>query len=116
MNSVDSYLLSQLGITIPTKNNLQKIYNIRLSDIIGARLNPAIYNPNTIALKSIQQSSTLPKKHLSEIVVSNISGDWGKDESEDADNHTKCLVIRATEFDNKYNSHKISSNKNRQAQ
>lgn len=103
LDSIDSYLLSQLGITIPTKDYSQKIYKIKLSDIIGARLNPAIYNPNTIALKNIQQFNILPKKYLSEIVLSNIAGDWGKDEYEVADNYTKCLVIRATEFDNRYN-------------
>jgi len=103
LDSVDSYLLSELGITIPTKDDSQKTYKVKLSDIIGARLNPAIYNPNAIALRSIQQTNTLPKKYLSEIVESNIAGDWGKDESEVVDNYTKCLVIRATEFDNKYN-------------
>ncbi len=103
LDSIDNYLLSQLGITLPTKDNSQKIYKVKLSDIIGTRLNSAIYNPNTIALKNIQQSQTLPKKHLSDIVISNIAGDWGKDEAEIADNYTKCLVIRATEFNNRYN-------------
>lgn len=98
LDSVDSYLLAQLGITIPTKDDSQKIYKVKLSDIIGAQFNPVIHNPNTIALKRIQHSNTLPKKHLSEIVVSSIAGDWGKDEAETADNYTRCLVIRATEL------------------
>ena len=103
LDSIDDYLLSQLGIILPTKEATQKIYKVKLSDLLGSRLNPAIYNPNTIALKNIQQSNTLPKMHLADMVISNIAGDWGKDESETADNYIKCLVIRATEFDNKYN-------------
>lgn len=103
LDSIDDYLLSQLGIVLPTKEATQKIYKVKLSDLLGSRLNPAIYNPNTIALKNIQQSNTLPKMHLADMVISNIAGDWGKDESETADNYIKCLVIRATEFDNKYN-------------
>lgn len=103
LDSIDDYLLSQLGIILPAKEATQKIYKVKLSDLLGSRLNPAIYNPNTIALKSIQQSNALPKMHLADMIISNIAGDWGKDESEIADNYTRCLVIRATEFDNKYN-------------
>ncbi|MCH5335403.1 MAG: restriction endonuclease subunit S [Alistipes sp.] len=103
LDSIDDYLLSQLGIILPAKEATQKIYKVKLSDLLGSRLNPAIYNPNTIALKSIQQSNTLPKMHLADMIISNIAGDWGKDESEIADNYTRCLVIRATEFDNRYN-------------
>lgn len=103
LDSVDDYLLSQLGIILPTKEATQKIYKVKLSDLLGARLNPARYNPNTIALNNISQSNTLPKMHLADMVISNIAGDWGKDESEITDNYTRCLVIRATEFDNRYN-------------
>ena len=56
-------------------------------------------------LKHSLLKSCYPKLKLKDLVTNSSSGEWGKDELEeiDEDKYTKCLVIRATEFDNTYN-------------
>ncbi len=104
LESIDAYLLEQLNISLPEAHKGELFFNVNISDIIGERLNPFSYNIKTLALKKMIEFSTLDKKRLNEMTLSSISGDWGIDESlETANDYTKCLVIRATEFDNKYN-------------
>ena len=42
---------------------------------------------------------------MKSIILKSVSGDWGIDDSDNynADEFVRCLVVRATEFDNKYN-------------
>ena len=42
---------------------------------------------------------------LKSIIIQSVSGDWGLDDKEsyNEDDFIRCLVIRSTEFDNKYN-------------
>lgn len=40
---------------------------------------------------------------LSEVIVEDVSGNWGMDEGETDDELIDFLTIRATEFDKKYN-------------
>lgn len=135
LQSIDDYLLGELGITLPKKtafyndyvccepeavyytvndtfldrNNelVQKgqIFITKFSEVTGGRLDPKLYSTEVKELKRAIAHSKYQTKPLSYFVVSDCSGDWGKDESDNVeeDKYTKCLVIRATEFDNTYN-------------
>lgn len=104
LDHIDVYLLERLNLSLPETHKRELSFNVNFSDIIGERLNPFSYNIKTLTLKKMIESSALDKKRLSEMILSSISGDWGIDENiETANDYTKCLVIRATEFDNKYN-------------
>lgn len=108
LNSIDDYLLGELGIELP-EMDLQKIQDrvfiVRFGEICNGRFDPKLYS---IPVKQLKQSlylSPFDKQPLKYYIKNNCSGEWGKDESEEVDDnkYTKCLVIRATEFDNTYN-------------
>ena len=108
LNSIDDYLLGELGIKLP-EMDLQKIQDrvfiVRFGEICNGRFDPKLYS---IPVKQLKQSlylSPFDKQPLKYYIKNNCSGEWGKDESEEVDEnkYTKCLVIRATEFDNTYN-------------
>jgi hypothetical protein len=109
--SIDTYLLNELGITLPEKDtSLQSRINtnVRLKDITGSRFDPMLYDKNTIALKeaiiNVNEDKFITKP-LKKFVIKSVAGDWGLDENDNVINEEfeKCLVIRATEFDNDYN-------------
>ncbi len=109
--SIDTYLLNELGITLPEKDtSLQSRINtnVRLKDISGSRFDPMLYDKNTIALKeaiiNVNEDKFITKP-LKKFVIKSVAGDWGLDENDNIINEEfeKCLVIRATEFDNDYN-------------
>jgi restriction endonuclease S subunit len=55
-------------------------------------------------LKEAIKNSTYNKIALKDLIIHSISGDWGIDEKDNPiENYIKCLVIRATEFDNIFN-------------
>ncbi len=106
LNSIDEYLLSELGITLPEKDNsLQnRIFKTSLSKVSGGRFDPKLYDNNTQALRSAISKSNFKTSKLKDFIIQSFAGDWGKDEKEKlGENYSKCLVIRATEFDNQYN-------------
>ncbi len=104
IKSIDSYLLNQLGILLTDSHERQLAFRVKISDIIGERLNPLSYNAKTMKIKELIASNRLSKKSINDMLVLSVAGDWGIDEDEKStDDYTKCLVIRATEFDNVYN-------------
>lgn len=107
LDSIDTYLLSELGITLPETTERQLAFKVRISEMLGSRLDSRSYNAKTIALKEMIENYDGDKIKLRDVVLSSIAGDWGIDESEVTDDkaneYEKCLVIRATEFDNKHN-------------
>jgi len=111
LESIDTYLLNGLGINLPEKDiSLQSRINtnVRLKDISGSRFDPMLYDKNTIALKDAITNideNKFSAKPLKQFVIKSIAGDWGLDENDNIinDEFEKCLVIRATEFDNDYN-------------
>lgn len=103
LQSIDTYLLRHLGIVLPEINSSisNRIFTVNFSDVTGNRVDPKLYDISTRLLKKAIASSDFRKVRLREIIVQSISGDWGKDPDEElSDDYTKCLVIRATEFDN----------------
>ena len=110
--SIDTYLLKELGITLPEKeSSLQsRIFRTMYSEVSGGRIDPKLYDNTTIGLKNAIKNvdsakfKALPLKYF---ISQSFAGDWGFDENEsaelDLDKYEKCLVIRATEFDNDFN-------------
>ncbi len=108
LNSIDDYLLGELGIELP-EMDLQKIQDrvfiVSFGEICNGRFDPKLYSIPVKQLKQSLNMSPFDKQPLKYFIKNNCSGEWGKDESEEVDEnkYTKCLVIRATEFDNTYN-------------
>jgi restriction endonuclease S subunit len=107
LSNIDNYLLGELGINLPEppENTLKnRMFRVSLKDISGGRFDPKLYDNNTQAIRNAIKGTTFNKPKLKELVTHSVAGDWGKDEKENlVDNYKRCLVIRATEFDNLYN-------------
>lgn len=108
LSSIDDYLLAELGIKLPETESqtLQdRIFAVHFSEICNGRFDPKQYSKSVKQLKQSLYMSPFDKQPLKNFIKSSCSGEWGKDESEEVDEnrYTKCLVIRATEFDNTYN-------------
>ena len=80
-----------------------------LSEVTGKRIDPKGYDIKTKLLKSSIDNIDSKKfivQPLKSFIIQSIAGNWGideKEEIEDNEEYQKCLVIRATEFDNQYN-------------
>jgi type I restriction enzyme S subunit len=106
LESIDAYLLAQLGITLPEQDNSLKnrIFTTTFSEVVGGRIDPKLYDNNTTALKGAIENNSFKNVPLKSLLTQSAAGDWGKDENEDIGvDFVRCLVIRATEFDNQYN-------------
>lgn len=108
LSSIDTYLLNVLGIKLqePKPQLLQdRMFVVCFDEVNGGRLDPKLYSGSTKQLKQSLNESPFGKQPLKDFITDGCSGEWGKDESEEVneDKYTKCLVIRATEFDNIYN-------------
>ncbi len=71
-------------------------------EITGGRFDTKPYDENTKKIKHAIINSRFPLTSLNSLIMESCAGDWGIDENENRE-YKKCLVIRATEFDNKYN-------------
>ena len=108
IKSIDTYLLNELGIILPKKDNSLKnrIFITNLNKVSGGRYDPKLYDNNTTALKNaiLELDSNIAKViQLSDYIVESVAGDWGIEFDDESEDYTKCLVVRATEFDNIYN-------------
>lgn len=106
LESIDKLLLDKLKIQIQGfKNNLQnRIFFSSANEITGNRFDPKLYSAETKAIKNAILNGSYDTVHLSDYIIQSYAGDWGKEDSGlPIENHTKCLVIRATEFDNIFN-------------
>lgn len=106
LDGIDGYLLNELGISLPEQDNRleKRIFTVPLSEVTGGRLDPKLFDRSTKRIRTVISQSPLNKTSLKKLITQSISGDWGDDESNNlGDEYLKCLVIRATEFDNEYN-------------
>ena len=106
--SIISYILDELGISMPNSNTQtlkDRIFIVEFNEISGRRYDPKLYSTSISNLKQSLFKSPFKKQPLKDFISYSTCGYWGKDEEEKLDEkkHTKCLVIRATEFDNTYN-------------
>ena len=108
LQSIDDYLLSELGIQLPEAKSQtiqDRMFVVNFSEVSGGRFDSKLYSNAIKQLKQSLFTSPYEKQPLNYFIKSSCSGEWGKDETEEVDEskNTKCLVIRATEFDNTYN-------------
>lgn len=109
LESIDTYLLNELGITLPAKENSLKarIFTTKFSEVSGDRFDPKLYDNTTTDLKNAIKNvdnKTFVIKRLKDLLIESVAGDWGVDDEESGmAGYTKCLVIRATEFNNEFN-------------
>ena len=106
--SIDDYLLEELGITLPEPpdNCLKnRVFKTNIKEISGGRFDPKLYTPQSKALYMSLFTTKYKYNTLKAILTQSISGDWGSDVVDiyNTNEIVKCLVIRATEFDNNYN-------------
>jgi restriction endonuclease S subunit len=105
LNSIDEYLLNELGIKIPAKDNSlpNRIFTTTFKKVSGNRIDPKIYSKHSQALIASIDKSKYPATALKNLIIHTVAGDWGIDENIIDEDYEKCLVIRATEFDNNFN-------------
>jgi hypothetical protein len=107
LEGIDNYLLNELGITVPEKDQSidSRIFTTCYKKISGKRFDPKLFDKHSQNLFAAIEGAKYPKSKLKEIIIQSVAGDWGLDENAPVkeEYYTKCLVIRATEFDNLYN-------------
>lgn len=103
--SITKSFADSIDIKIP--NNSSDVYSaIKLLFIKNndtRRMDPKCYSKKFEILRKEIASSPYKKYTLSELILSNISGDWGKDDNVTDENSVRCLVLRSTEISNKHN-------------
>ena len=107
LDSIDAYLLDELGISLPEfKTDLKsRMFYIPFNELIEKRIDPKKYSPNVKQLYDSIKQSYYSSHPLIQYVADYCSGEWGLDGDVDEvpDDYVKCLTLRATEIDNQYN-------------
>lgn len=107
--SIDEYLLGELGVTLPKVDFQElddRLFVVRFRDVMGNRFDPKSYCKKKNKLLEVIQKTSYDKYPLITFIENECSGEWGEDAEEtklDLSQYTKCLVLRSTEFDNRYN-------------
>ena len=108
LSSIDEYLLNELGIKLPQpgENTLKsRMFTTTIKEITGGRFDPKLYStPSKNLIKALYETK-FKHQPLKTVIIKSNAGDWGIDDKElfDENEFVRCLVIRATEFDNKFN-------------
>ena len=79
---------------------------LELSQIMGNathRLDPKCYDKKFQVMRNELNRTHYPTYKLKDLIIDIIGGDWGIAPEETSETYTKCLVLRATEIDNKDN-------------
>jgi hypothetical protein len=81
------------------------MFTTSLKSLSGGRFDPKLYSQQTKDLINSLNKTKFNYQSLKSIIIQSCSGDWGEDDKVKFDEHefVRCLVIRATEFDNKFN-------------
>lgn len=106
LDSIDDYLLKELGITIPNVNRglENRMFYSSYNEIMGNRIDPKKYSSEVRNLYVSIEASPYHKAILYSLITECCSGDWGvEDDGKLHEDYIKCLVLRATEIDNQYN-------------
>jgi len=105
---ITGFLLEELGIQFPQQENdgtQYRAFKTRFSKVTGNRFDPKRYSKETENLYNAIESARYDKVPLKSLITHSVAGNWGNDpvESYNEKLWEKCLVIRATEFDNDFN-------------
>ena len=107
LSSIDDYLLAELGIKVPDVDNSlpSRMFTVQASELSGGRFDAYRNKVYFQELQKVLENHTNGSVPLKKYTKNMASGQWGVDEEDgyDRDIYTKCLVIRATEFDNNGN-------------
>ena len=107
LDSIDDYLLEELGITIPSVDDglKNRIFLSSFSKIEGNRLDPKKYSTKVRNICAAIRNADYEIEELNRFIVDICSGDWGTEDCEiyNKDAHIRCLTLRGTEIDNQYN-------------
>ena len=107
LDSIDDYLLAELGIDVPDVDNSlsSRMFTVQASELSGGRFDAYRNKVYFQELQKVLENHTNGSVPLKKYTKNMASGQWGVDEEDgyDRDIYTKCLVIRATEFDNNGN-------------
>jgi len=106
LNSIDSYVLNELGIILPkSKTDLNdRVFYISYNNLTGKRLDPKKYSLQVQQLLDSINAARFETRALNSFVRESCSGDWGIEDSDTIpEGYARCLTLRATEIDNQYN-------------
>ena len=107
LDSIDDYLLKELGIIIPSVDDglKERIFLSSFSNIESNRLDPKKYSIKVRNICAAIRNADYEIEELNRFIVDICSGDWGIEdcESYNKDTHIRCLTLRGTEIDNQYN-------------
>lgn len=107
IDGIDDYLLKELGVVLPVKDITieARMFTTSFLKVSGKRFDPKLFDTHSQNLLASIEQSKFPKIPLKQMLIKSVAGDWGLDENTAVkeDDYSKCLVIRATEFDNLYN-------------
>lgn len=104
---IDEYLLNELGIALPQKDNslANRIFKTSFQKVTGNRFDPKLYDIHSQRLFQAIEDAKYLKVPLKHLIIQSFAGDWGLDENKEVSeqDYKRCMVIRATEFDNDFN-------------
>lgn len=106
LDSINDYLLHELSIVMPEENENtleNRMFYIKSPNILGGRFDPRKHSAKFKKIFDAVEYSSIPKVQLKKVIVDSVSGNWGLEDNGSDDSLIKCLTIRATEFDNRYN-------------
>ncbi len=102
LDSINDYVLSELGITIPEFQN-RMTFTVPSADVQGGRLDPRFYSDIYEVLEKSIINSKYDNSAIKDIVIEHNSGDWGLSEKGNDPNLVEVKVIRNVNFDNDFN-------------
>jgi len=106
LNSIDGYIRQQLGITY-TEPEEKPTFTTSSNEVKGKRLDPKKYSQKPKAILTAIKKAKYSQLPLNNLIVANISGEWGNDlfdNNAKADKDTvQVKVLRNTNFDNSLN-------------
>lgn len=103
LEDISSYLIQELGIVLPQRENEDQVFYVTSTKVQGGRLDPKKYSHRYQEIFNAVRLSPLEKCELHQLILDDASGNWGVNETETGEDLVTCLTIRATEFDSLYN-------------
>lgn len=105
INGITNKIADSVGIKIPDIS-MELFTAVKFSLInrnITKRIDPKCYSKKFAILRNEITSSVYNKYALKDLILENVSGDWGEAADSVDNDYVKCLVLRATEISNRHN-------------